>query len=133
MNRLISRTSILRIFLLFLGCTATTTNAALNLEPDHLTGAKKDAALNRPRRNADPAASALEYMVNLRNQLSEETGEPRLLNEDDPTEVWALQDSGKLNCCTDRGYINYSYRGWIIIVQYITLLHAIHYHNDRDH
>lgn len=71
-------------------------NAVTNLNgaSDHLS---QDLDLSRSKRRAqDVSASAIKYMENLRNILTDEFGSPTLSDDDDPTEVWAMQDQGKV-------------------------------------
>ncbi len=71
--------------------------AAEALGFDHLS---EDDALRSKRRARDKSSSIVEYMERLRNSLSDEHGKPRLDTSDAPTEVWAMQDTGKfLRAC----------------------------------
>lgn len=73
---------------------------ARSFEQDHLL-----ESLGRERRKAtktqDLSSSAVDYMVNLRNQLSDKNGRPKLSNSDFPTEIWATQDRGTV--CNNSG------------------------------
>ena len=76
---------LLYILLLFLHC------ANLNL------AGSESKLLDRSRRKvADVSSSVIDYMERLRNSLSDEDGRPTLSRPDDPTEVWGIQDRGKV-------------------------------------
>lgn len=72
-------------------------HSVTNFEPDHLTD-EHSALLRSKRRVEEVSSSAIEYMKNLRDRLSDKEGKPTFSNSDDPTEVWAIQDRGEANC-----------------------------------
>ena len=44
----------------------------------------------------EPPSTIMAYMLQLRSDLTDSNGKPKLSNAEDPTEVWALQDTGKI-------------------------------------
>lgn len=75
--------------LLLLFCLTAVSAAASFDHNNHL------ADLARSKRKAqDVSTSAIEYMRSLRNTLTDEDGRP-VMNDDAPTEVWAVQDRGE--------------------------------------
>lgn len=79
------------LVLLFL--ISVSLNAAYDIKPsNHLNSS--DVVAQSEQQSQEPPSNVVDYMVHLRSNLTDSNGKPTLANVEDPTEVWALQDSG---------------------------------------
>ena len=67
-------------------------SAVLNAAPTN-TGSSSSVAGVNPAESPQPS-TIMAYMLELRNNLTDANGKPKLSDVEDPTEVWALQDTG---------------------------------------
>lgn len=64
--------------------------------PNSISEAETRILHRSKRRIEEVSSSAIEYMEQLRNRLSDQNGKPKLSSDSDPTEVWVIEDRGEL-------------------------------------
>lgn len=66
---------------------------AADMQANHLSSSEEDPSVQESQQ---PPSTIMNYMQQLRTNLTDSNGKPKLAKIEDPTEVWALQDTGKI-------------------------------------